>query len=732
MFLLNNISSYEARRVVQLGFAVVLILVLVYAFTSLYQIRESTNNLTKIVEINNTKITLLYKMKDVIRQRQILLNFMLASKDPFLREEKSLYFFEIAGDFRRYREKLQALATQPQELLLLNDFIRLIRVAQPINREAITAMMENFESDKARKLVDEAQLAQSQTMAIMEDLIALQIQYESQFVEESKAGYQSVFFWSLFSSLFLISLAAIISRIVSQFVSQKNKELIEKNSELEKVSKQALEGTRIKSEFLATMSHEIRTPLTAIIGFSEMNLHDAIPEDARRRHSQSIVRNGKHLLQVINDILDISKLEADRIEFEHEKFSPFLVMQEVEQIIRPQVNEKGLVLDINYQYPMPEYIFGDALRFKQVILNLCSNAVKFTESGRINIEISCDFDHESLNVEVVDTGIGMTEDQVKKVFDVFTQADSTVTRQYGGTGLGLSLSRQFAEKMGGGIQATSLPGIGSRFLVTVTSGDLSTVRTVQNLDQIKALKKADKIRVKEIKQVKGSILLAEDNQDNQQLFSLLLSKTGAVVDIANNGKEAVEMAMNTPFDLIFMDMQMPIMDGVEATRKLRQKGYTGAIVSLTANAMKQDRAACFKAGCNDYITKPVNDQLLYNTVYQYLDTIDTEPELSAEDDYDLEIKVLRDKFEQNLAGKLSVIQNNFENKQIKEVKSDIHKLKGLGSSMGYPEITEMSEKIEQAISRHDSYMTAGLIEELVQVVEKRLENNLKNKSRNIH
>jgi len=407
-------------------------------------------------------------------------------------------------------------------------------------------------------------------------------------------------------------------------------------------------------------------------------------------------------------------------------------MQEVEQIIKPQIHEKGLILEINYQYPMPEYIWGDALRFKQIVLNLCSNAVKFTESGRINIETSCDFDQQKLNVEIVDTGIGMTEDQVKKVFDVFTQADSTVTRQYGGTGLGLSLSKQFAEKMGGGIQATSLSGIGSRFLITVSSGDLSTVRTVQNIQQIKSLTGADIISKKEIKQVKGRILLAEDNHDNQQLFSLLLSKTGADVDIANNGKEAVEMAMNTAFDLIFMDMQMPIMDGVEATRRLRQKGYTGAIVSLTANAMKQDRAACFNAGCNDYITKPVNDQLLYATVYQYLEIMDGDFKPSDEEDYDSEFKKIREKFERNLTDKLSVIQNNFENKRIKEVKTDVHKLKGLGSSMGYPEVTEVSEKIEQAISRNDSYLTAGLIQELVHIVEKRLADNLKNKSRNIH
>lgn len=717
--LLLGTSINDARRVVQLGFTAVLILVLVYATTSLYQIRQSTNHLTEIVEINNAKITHLYHMRDVIRQRQIILNFMLSTKDAFLREEKSLEFFSIAGEFREAREKLQALSINDQEKVLLNNLIRLIRIGQPINQKAVSSMVNGIDSNMVTQISLQAQKAQSGIIDTMDKLITLQKEYEAQYVAEGKRGYESIFFWSILSAFFLIALAAIISSIVSGYVEQKNKELIQKNLELEKVSELALESTRTKSAFLATMSHEIRTPLTAIIGFAEMNLHDVIPKDNRKKYSESILRNGKHLLQVINDILDISKLEADRIEFEEERFSPIKVLQEVEQNLLPQVNKKGLFLDISYTYPLPEYIIGDALRFKQIILNLCSNALKFTEAGRINIKLSCDINDKKLCVEVVDTGIGMTDEQVEKVFDAFTQADSTVSRKYGGTGLGLALSKQFIEKMGGKIEAHSVLGIGSRFIVTMKTGSITSVKIINSKQSSHTHIKPELHEYVEVKRVVGDILLVEDNLDNQQLFKLLLEKTGAKVQIASNGKEAVDAAMAKPFDLIFMDMQMPIMDGVEATRVLRQKGYDGTIVSLTANAMKQDREACFEAGCNDYITKPVSEKTLYKTVCEYLDIVEVKKDTEVDNNQynDSDVVELKEKFISNLPSKIELIKKYFKEADLDCVKSEIHKLKGLGGAIGLPEITNISFKIEQSLTRNDTYQCEVLINELEQMID---------------
>lgn len=723
MLSLGHLSSFETRRAVQLGFIVVLLLVLIYEVTSLYQIRASTNHLTEIVEINNAMVTHLNKMRDGIRQRQILMNKMLSTRDPFLREEQSLEFFAIARPVRESREKLQLLPITTAEEIILADLVDMIKLAQPINRKAVSEMMIDVTSEKAWNLAGEAQEMQGRLMKSMEQLIEIRKKYEREFVEKSKRGYETVFFWSVLSVVFIITLALLIARITTGFVSRKNDELIQKNAELEKVSKVALEATHTKSAFLATMSHEIRTPLTAIIGFAEINLEHKVSEESRKKHTQSIVRNGKHLLQIINDILDISKVEANRIEFERKNISLFSVFQDVEHIIAPQVQEKGLKLFIEYDYPLPEYIIGDSLRLKQVILNICTNAIKFTESGRINIKVSCDLDDHKLFVEIIDTGIGMTDKQVETIFDVFTQADSSITRKYGGTGLGLALSKQFAEGMGGSITATSLVDIGSRFIVSVDIGDISEFKLIDNKNQIKVKKKQVSSDDIKIKKVNGRILLAEDNPDNQQLFSVLLAKTGADVTIANNGKIAVEKALTEPFDLIFMDMQMPVMGGIEATRILREKGYTGPIVSLTANAMKQDRDESIKAGSNDYITKPVNKLNFYYTVYKYLETSDEVASISRDDkdniiDDDPDIISLKNKFIHGLNDKYAKIKDAFNNNQYDVVKKEVHKLKGLGGSFGCQELTDISTEVELALLNGNTKVCHVALIEMGNVIDK--------------
>lgn len=728
MLSLSHLSSFETRRAVQLGFIAVIFLVLVYEITSLYQIRASTNHLTEIVEINNAMVTHLNKMRDGIRQRQILMNQMLSTRDPFLREEQSLKFFAIARPVRESREKLQLLPITHEEDLILKDLVAMIKLAQPVNQQAVREMMLSVGSDKSRELVKKAQLMQGQLMESMEQLIEIRKQYEMDFVEKSKRGYEAVFFWSVLSVGFIITIATLIARITTGFVSRKNIELINKNAELEKVTKVALEATHTKSAFLATMSHEIRTPLTAIIGFAEINLEHAVSDENRKKHTQSIVRNGRHLLQIINDILDISKVEANRIEFEHKKMSLFAVFQDIEHIILPQVKEKGLNLFIEYEYPLPEFILGDSLRLKQVILNICTNAIKFTESGRINIKVSCNMEEQKLYVEIIDTGIGMTDQQVETIFDVFTQADSSITRKYGGTGLGLALSKQFAEGMGGGIIASSLLDIGSRFIVSIDTGDITGFKHIENKAQIKAKNKSAASEDIKIRNVKGRVLLVEDNPDNQQLFSVLLAKTGADVTIAANGKIAVETALNEPFDLIFMDMQMPVMGGIEATRILREKGYRGPIVSLTANAMKQDRDESIKAGSNDYITKPVNKLNFYYTVYKYLDKGNDQAAISRDDkegiiDDDPGIISLKNKFILGLPEKYNLIKDGFNNNQYEIVKKEVHKLKGLGGSFGCQELTDISLEIELALSNNDTKLCHALIFEMGEFIKKILKSH---------
>lgn len=714
---LNDISANETRRIVQLGFAGIFLLVLIYAFTSLYHIRESTSHLTEIVEINNALVTELYTMRDVIRQRQILLNQMLASNDPFEVEELSLVFFDLARPFREARENLQQLPINNKEIEILDQLVNIIRVSQPTNQLAVEAMISGLDEEKLTSLVSSAQQLQTKLMNIMEELIKERKINETEFVAEGKSSYETVFLGSVISAFFIIILIFMIARIITVSVSRKNQELMEKNSELERLTAMALEATHTKSAFLATMSHEIRTPLTAIIGFAEINLEHSVSEENRERHTRSIVRNGKHLLQIINDILDISKIEANRIEFEKSPFSLFRILSEVKQIIYPQIKEKGLDLIINYDYPLPEKIIGDQLRLKQLLLNICINAIKFTETGRINIKVSCNYEEQKLYIEIIDTGIGMTDDQVKTIFDLFTQADSSITRKYGGTGLGLALAKQFAEGMGGEIVVDSLINVGSRFRVSIETGDISEFRRVEAPPVL--TKPADN-RLDEqqlIKQVKGKILLAEDNTDNQQLFTIMLEKTGVDVSIAANGAQAIETAMNEEFDLIFMDMQMPVVDGLEATRALRRKGCTTPIVALTANAMMQDKDACFKAGCDDYIAKPVNKLDFYYTVYKYMEASDFPQPLQTELDDDPDIIHLKMKFIESLPARIKDINLAFGRESYDQLKSDVHKLKGLGGSFGCPEITEASLELETSLKQSDFSMAKKYLNNLNHVVD---------------
>lgn len=725
---IDEFSPNNTRRVVRLGFAGIFLLVLIYTITSLYHIRESTNHLTEIVEINNAMVTQLYKMRDVIRQRQILLNQMLATDDSFEIEELSLNFFDLAGPFRQAREQVQKLPINKNEADILKELIALIKVAQPINRKAVSLITGGLESGDSRRLVLEAQILQGNLMEKMEQLIDARKLHEVSFVDEGKRSYETVFIGSVISAFFIIVLIVMIARIITVYVSKKNSELILKNTELEQVSKLALEATHTKSAFLATMSHEIRTPLTAIIGFAEINLEHKVSEENRVKHTKSIVRNGKHLLQLINDILDISKVEANRIEFEKQQFSLFKVIDEVENIILPQVSERGLDLIIDYEYPLPEKITGDSLRFKQVLLNLCINAVKFTESGRINLKISCDFYNKKLNVEVIDTGIGMTSEQVENIFDVFTQADSSITRKYGGTGLGLALSKQFVEGMGGNIRVHSLADIGSRFSFWVYTGDTSNVRRIERQHKLVKPDEKEIPDASQVKKVSGKILVAEDNHDNQQLFSILLQKTGAEVTIAGNGAQAVEQATNTRFDLIFMDMQMPVMDGLEATRKLRKNGCNVPIVSLTANAMKQDREACFEAGVDDYITKPINKPKFYYLVYKYLQPATAQEYFETEISHDLEkdpdIIMLKNRFIDGLSERMKQINDNLANRLFNKVKSEVHKIKGLGGSFGFEELSDKSSQIEQAIFNQEVEKVIWLVKELDQHIQQIVKNRI--------
>ncbi len=390
------------------------------------------------------------------------------------------------------------------------------------------------------------------------------------------------------------------------------------NIALEEFNDLAQSATRAKSEFLANMSHEIRTPMTAILGFAEVLLGEPDFDDAPRESIEAIhtiQRNGKYLLELINDILDLSKIEAGKLDVEPAVCSPIEVLDDVLTLMRVRAEAKNLPLTLEFASGVPELIHCDPLRLKQILINLVGNAIKFTEVGGVCM-VACTVHQLGkptlLQIDVTDTGIGLTEEQVWNVFRPFCQADSSTARKYGGTGLGLTISKRLAEMLGGDVILRSEPGKGSTFSVTVETGDLEGVKLLTAPEQATArAKPAPTASAASSVRLDGRILLAEDGPDNQRLISFVLKKAGAEVDVADNGQIACDKALaaceqGEPFDLILMDMQMPVMDGYEATSRLRAAGYTGPILALTAYAMTGDDTKCRDAGCDGYLTKPVD------------------------------------------------------------------------------------------------------------------------------
>ncbi len=395
-------------------------------------------------------------------------------------------------------------------------------------------------------------------------------------------------------------------------------------TELETARAEADAANRAKSEFLANMSHEIRTPMGAIIGYADLLIDPAQPAEERAQCIQVIRRNGEHLLGLINDILDISKIEAGRMTVEEIETSPVQLAEEVVSLLHMRAAGKGITLRLEHALPLPRFS-SDPLRVRQVLMNIVGNAIKFTDTGGVVLRTSMDVDpapdgRRLLRFQITDTGIGMSPEQLARLFRPFTQADTSMTRRFGGTGLGLMISQRLMGMLGGDIRISSEAGKGTAVTLTLAvrpTGELieSAIAPAPAGPPVSPPAAGATVQ-KAAPPLQGRrILLAEDGPDNQRLISFHLRRAGADVTIAENGRHAVDAALRSlldgaPFGLVLMDMQMPELDGYSATGLLRKKGWTRPIVALTAHAMSGDRERCLRAGCDDYMTKPVDKQAL--------------------------------------------------------------------------------------------------------------------------
>jgi len=416
--------------------------------------------------------------------------------------------------------------------------------------------------------------------------------------------------------------------------------------EWERANAAAAAANRAKSEFLANMSHEIRTPMSAILGYIEL-----VADGCEKRcdfgrsplgqYVDTINRNARYLLQLLNDILDLSRIEAGKMQLEIVPCALLELLADVETLMQVRATAKNLTLRFTGDGLLPEVIATDPTRLRQILVNLVGNAIKFTERGSVTVvarlvEAPPDGSTTTagappaqgcaagprLHLAVQDTGIGIGPEQLERLFEPFSQADSSINRKYGGSGLGLSISRRLTEMLGGELTVESQPGVGSTFHVTIPVGPLESVSLVEYR---RAAPAAIRTSQPAVPRLRGRVLLVEDGPDNQRLLATLLTRAGAEVTTAENGALAIEavqraIASGRPFGVILMDMQMPVLDGYRATQRLRQQSYRGPIVALTAHAMASDREKCLAAGCDDYMTKPIERERLLLLVARYLGT----------------------------------------------------------------------------------------------------------------
>lgn len=537
--------------------------------------------------------------------------------------------------------------------------------------------------------------------------------------------------WVLFEVFFLTLSCRNSIREIQEGASRR--------AELE-VTKHAAEAAdRAKSQFLANMSHEIRTPLNGILGFTDLMLkEDSQRESGYRPYLESLRTSGRHLLVLINDILDLSKIEAGQMQIEMTRCSPHSVISEVMSVMRVQAQEKSLNLEYNWQSRMPKSIETDEVRLRQLIMNLVGNAIKFTERGCVKVEPRFDIIGEApmLYIDVIDTGIGIAAGNQAHIFKPFSQADGSVVRRFGGTGLGLTISRQIAHALGGDLTVKSKPGYGTTFTAKVSTGLLANAQLLAEplsdaLNTTMAKSPRNRSRM-----ATGKVLLVEDGEINRKLIVTILAAEGLEIATAENGQVGVEMALEQKYDLILMDMQMPVMDGYTAARRLRNEGLTAPIIALTAHAMNGDKQKCISAGCTGYLSKPIDIDVLVKTVGETLEgylPMNSESKASAhgestgepvEEDLPITSSLPTEnpvfaaiaiEFVEFLEQQLEEIRNAIDCNNSEELGRIAHTLKGTAGSAGFASFSALAVRLELIAKSRDIEAASELLDKLTEL-----------------
>ncbi len=497
--------------------------------------------------------------------------------------------------------------------------------------------------------------------------------------------------------------------------------------ELRKAMNEAEAANRAKSEFLANMSHEIRTPMNAILGFTELLRRGyGKNEQESAKFLNTIHSSGKHLLELINDILDLSKIEAGQMEMETISCAPHEIVREVVTVMTAVARQKGIALDFEAATPLPASIQSDPKRLRQIVTNLLGNAIKFTGKGAVTVvaHLKTANSRKYYAIDVKDSGIGIANDKLESIFEAFVQADASVTRRFGGTGLGLSISRRFARALGGDIVANSVPGKGSTFAVTVECGSLDNVRMLAPAEVLAAVSDAQVAGNTRWVFPQSRVLVVDDGPENRELVTLVLNECGLVVEHAENGQMGLEKALAGNFDVVLMDIQMPVMDGDTATRKIREHGLKVPVFALTANAMKGYEEELKAAGFTGHLTKPIDIDKLVEVLADTLggrrvqesgegssanvvataaaiepvaEPVTAEPPLISRLASMPRLLPAVQKFTARLDDQLNAMDVALKARDFEELAALAHWLKGAAGTVGYDAFTEPAVELEQVV-----------------------------------
>lgn len=485
--------------------------------------------------------------------------------------------------------------------------------------------------------------------------------------------------------------------------------------ERSRLKRNLVSESRQRSDFLARMSHEIRTPITSIIGFAEVLLDSELAAEERENAAGKILRNSTFLLSLVDDVLDFSRIEAGGLPVNIELASLPMILSDVYELLNPRAAEKGLKFVVEPMFPLPLHIYTDPIRLEQILLNLGGNAIKFSFEGEVRITVHFEEVTNKLIFRVKDTGIGIERARIPRLFDPFVQADDTIRRDFGGSGLGLAICRSLTEALGGEISAESVLGRGSEFAFMIDIGTFSKHELVSQFpESIVPPGKSSTGGV--VPRLNGRVLVVEDVRDTQDLINFYLRRSGISCEVASNGLEALEFFEKENFDLILMDMHMPVMDGFSTVRRLKKLGFSKPIIAFTASATEESRRKCLEAGCDSLLTKPFSRDSLLRLLGTYLDwpkveTLESRIETIRTDPSYL---MLVDRFRDGLPGKVRSLQDAFRAGNFSRVKDLAHRL--ISAEMfGFSEVSGLARSIEESSIREDSAALSENIQQLIDV-----------------